>query len=286
MEAVFTKFKTFLKARGVTERTIEYYTWHTTKFFQYTECKIEDYWNIKKFRERYYVIIERSSLSNESKKKHLKCARIFGDFLIQEGIIKINAPRNITPPKVQTRLPIVVEDKEIHDIFTAIEKRWIWFLKIRNQMLIETFLYTWLRRNELTTLKRENISNEKILVKSGKWDKDRFIYIPEHFCNKLKEYIKITAWVSEYLFFSQRKEKLTNSWIKKIFDEIKKIAKIKILHPHRLRHTFASRMLEQWIDIAVVREQMWHTNISTTNRYIAVRDSHRKKVIQKLKFEI
>jgi len=79
---------------------------------------------LKKFRERYYIIIDRPSLSNESKKKHLKCARIFGNFLIQEGIIKINAPRNINPPKVQTRLPIVVEDEEIHDIFTAIEKRW------------------------------------------------------------------------------------------------------------------------------------------------------------------
>ena len=75
-----------------------------------------------------------------------------------------------------------------------------------------------------------------------------------------------------------------NANFKKIFDEIKKIANIKILHPHRLRHTYASKMIEQWIDIAVVKEQMWHTNIATTNRYIAVRDSHRKKVIQKLWF--
>lgn len=77
---------------------------------------------------------------------------------------------------------------------------------------------------------------------------------------------------------------MSESWIKKIFDEIKKIANIKILHPHRLRHTYASKMIEQWIDIAVVKEQMWHTNIATTNRYIVVRDSHRKEVIQKLWF--
>ena len=284
MKAVFTKFKTFLKARGVTERTIEYYSWHTEKFFQYTECKIKDFWNIKKFRERYYVIIERSSLSNESKKKHLKCARIFADFLIQEEIIEINAPRQIKPPKVQTSLPIPVEDEEINSVFSAIQKRWSWFLRLRNSILIETFLYTWLRRNELLNLKRENITEEKIFVKWWKWDKDRSIYIPDHFYQKLLEYMKITSHVSDFLFFSVRKEKLTESWIKKIFNEIKKIAKIKILHPHRLRHTYASRMLEQWIDIAVVRDQMWHTNISTTNRYIAVRDSHRKNVIQNLKF--
>ncbi len=284
MKAVFTKFKTFLKARGVTERTLEYYIWHTEKFFQYTDAKISDYWDLKKFRERYYIIIDRPSLSNESKKKHLKCARIFADFLIQEGIIKINAPRNITPPKVQTRLPIVVEDEEINSVFSAIQKRWSWFLRLRNSILIETFLYTWLRRNELLNLKRENLTEEKIFVKWWKWDKDRNIYIPDNFYKKLQEYMKVTAWVSEYLFYSVRKEKLTESWIREIFKNIKKISGLKNIYPHRLRHTYASRMLEQWIDIAVVRDQMWHTNISTTNRYIAVRDSHRKNVIQNLKF--
>ena len=284
MKAVFTKFKTFLKARGVTERTLEYYIWHTEKFFQYTDAKISDYWDLKKFRERYYIIIDRSSLSNESKKKHLKCARIFADFLIQEEIIEINAPRLITPPKVQTSLPIPVEDEEINSVFSAIQKRWSWFLRLRNSILIETFLYTWLRRNELLNLKRENITEEKIFVKWWKWDKDRSIYIPDHFYQKLLEYMKITSHVSDFLFYSIRKEKLTESWIKKIFDEIKKKANIKILHPHRLRHTYASRLIEKGIDIGVVKEQMWHANISTTNRYIAVRDSHRKNVIQNLKF--
>ena len=148
----------------------------------------------------------------------------------------------------------------------------------------ETFLYTWLRRNELLNLKRENITEEKIFVKWWKWDKDRNIYIPDNFYKKLQEYMKVTAWVSEYLFYSVRKEKLTESWIREIFKNIKKNSGFKNIYPHRLRHTYASRMLEQWIDIAVVRDPMWHTNISTTNRYIAVRDSHRKNVIQNLKF--
>ena len=284
MENILNKFKLYLKAKWNSKRTLEYYIWHTEKFFQYTEAKVSDYWNLKKFKDRYYIIIDRPSLSNESKKKHLKCARIFSDFLVEEEIIEINAPRLITPPKVQTKLPIVIEDEEIKDVFSAINKRWIWFLNLRNSILIETFLYSGLRRNELINLKRENILDSKIFVKSGKWNKDRVIYIPEHFYKKIIEYMKITNWVSEYLFFSQRKEKMSESWIKKIFDEIKKIANIKILHPHRLRHTYASRMIEQGIDIAVVKEQMWHTNIATTNRYMAVRDSHRKKVIQKLWF--
>ncbi|PZM85558.1 hypothetical protein DLH72_02090 [Candidatus Gracilibacteria bacterium] len=284
MENIFNKFKLYLKAKGNSERTIEYYIWHTEKFLQYTEAKISDYGNLKKFRERYYIIIDRPSLSNESKKKHLKCARIFADFLIEEEKIEINAPRLISPPKVQTRLPIIVEDEEINSVFYTIDKRWSGFLHLRNSILVETFLYTGLRRNELLNLKRENIFENKIFVNSGKGGKDRSIYIPDHFYEKLIEYIKVTSGVSEYLFYSVRKGKLSKSGIKKIFDEIKKKAGIKVLHPHRLRHTYASRMIEQGIDIAVVKEQMGHANISTTNRYIAVRDSHRKAVIQNLKF--
>lgn len=283
MENILNKFELYLKAKWNSKRTLEYYLWHTKKFLQDTKAEFSNYWNSKKFREKYYIIIEKN-ISNESKKKYLKCARIFADFLIQEEIIKENAPRKITPPRVQTRLPIIVEDEEILSVFDVIKKRWSWFLYLRNSMLIETFLYTWLRRNELLNLKRENITENKIFVKSGKGWKDRNIYIPDNFYFKLLEYLEITAWVSEYLFYSIRKGKLSESWIKKIFDEIKKNSNIKVLHPHRLRHTYASKLIEKGIDIGVVKEQMGHSNIATTNRYIAVRDSHRKKVIQNFKF--
>lgn len=282
---LFDKFVIFLKARWLVEKTIKYYTWHISKFFEHTSCEFSDFWNLKKFREKYYIIINRN-ISNEGKKKYLKCCRVFADFLIQEEEIEENAPRLITPPKVQTKLPIAVEDDEIKNVFKSIDNRWFWFLRLRNSILIETFLYTWLRRNELTNLKREDILEEKIFVKEWKWWKDRYVYIPEKFYEKLQEYMKATAWVSEYLFYSNKKNKLTESSIKEIFKEIKKISGLEKFHPHRLRHTYASRMIEQGIDLAVIRDQMWHSNISTTNRYLAIRDSHRKKVIQNLDFLI
>lgn len=279
------KFITYLKAKGLLPTSIKYYTYYVNSFLKYTNIKLKDFWDLKIFKKNYYKIIERN-ISNETKKKYLKCIRIFADFLVEEEIIEINTPRQITPPKAQTSLPIPVEDDEIWDIFKAIEKRWSWFLRLRNSILIETFLYTGLRRNELLNLKRENISENKIFVKAGKWAKDRNIYIPDNFSKKLQEFLKITAWVSEFLFYSWRKPKMSETTIKRIFEEIKKISGLRNIYPHRLRHTYASRMIEQWIDIAVVKEQMWHTNISTTNRYIAVRDSHRMQAIQKLKFEI
>lgn len=284
MKTLFQKYNTFLQARWLLPRSIHYYEWHIKKFFEYTNIELKEFWDLKLFRHRYYKIIERQSLCNESKKKHLKCARIFADFLIQEEIIEFNAPREITPPRVQTKLPIAVEDEDISSIFSAINRRWDGFLKFRNTMIIQTFLYTGLRRNELLNLKREHIHDGRIFVKSGKWNKDRTVYIPRHFFLQLQDYMKKTYGVSEYLFYTQASPQMSETTIKRIFREIKKSSDIRTLYPHKLRHTFASRMLEQNIDIAVVREQMWHQSIATTNRYIAVRDAHRKESVQALHF--
>ena len=115
----------FLRRRGLAEKTINnYYLWHAKKFFDYTNAKISDFGEKRKFQARYDFIIMKDSLCNESKKKHLKCTRIFADFLLEEGLILENAPRQIKPPKVQTRLPIPVEDNEIQNIYNAIRKCW------------------------------------------------------------------------------------------------------------------------------------------------------------------
>lgn len=284
MKALLQSYNTFLRGRWLLPRSIEYYEWHITHFFQYTWSKVSDFWDLKKFRERYNRIIDRESLCNESKKKHLKCARIFADFLIQEEIIKYNAPRDIKPPRVQTSLPIPVEDENIDTIFSAINRRWSWFLRERNTMIINLFLYTGLRRGELLSLRREHINEERIFVRSWKWNKDRTVYIPQHFSSLLDDYMRKTHGVSEYLFFTGQSEKMSESTIKRVFQEIKKITKIEKLYPHKLRHTYATRMLEQNIDLAVVRDQMGHASISTTNRYIAVRDKHRREAVQNLQF--
>ena len=93
MEKVLKKYNIFLKRKGLSVRGEEYYMWHTKKFFEYTGAKIKDFGEKKKFQKRYDKIILRESLCNESKKKHLKCARIFADFLVEEKIIDTNAPR-------------------------------------------------------------------------------------------------------------------------------------------------------------------------------------------------
>lgn len=91
MEAtILEKYRIFLLRDGVSEKTIkDYYFWHTKKFFEHTKCNLEDFGDKKKFQKVYDKIIVRD-ISNEGKKKYLKCMRRFADFLIDEEIIEEN----------------------------------------------------------------------------------------------------------------------------------------------------------------------------------------------------
>lgn len=206
--------------------------------------------------------------------------RRFADFLIDEEIIEENWARKIKPPKVQMSLPIPIEDDEIHNIFLAIQRRWTGQLAYRNKIIIETFLNTWLRRSELINLKRSDVEKDFIVVRNGKGGKDRIVYIPSGFFLILDDYLKKTDGVSDYVFFSLRSEKISIRAMSKIFEDIKKEAKLDKLHAHKMRHTYASRVLESGISLGVLRDQLGHSSIVTTNRYIAVRNNFRREAMK------
>lgn len=283
MEKVLKKYNIFLKRKGLSVRGEEYYMWHTKKFFEYTGAKIKDFGDKKKFQKKYDKIILRETLCNESKKKHLKCARIFADFLVEEKIIWTNAPRKIQPPKVQTSLPIPIEDSDIVNIFQAIKRRWGWMLAYRNTMIVETLLNTWIRRAEIINLKRCNVHDDHIIIKCGKGRKDRVVYISREFFSKIREYMNCTDGVSEYVFFTQRSNQISIRAMSRIFEVLKAETQIEELFAHKMRHTYASKVLENWISLAVLREQLGHTNIATTNRYLAVTNKHRKSSMENFK---
>jgi site-specific recombinase XerD len=148
-------------------------------------------------------------------------------------------------------------------------------------MMFNTILNTWLRRNEISNLKIENIFNQYITVKSGKWNKDRIVYISKSFSKQLQDYIEIQNKNTEYLFCDSSWIPITNDGINRLFKSIQQWSWIKV-YPHLLRHTYASLCVKRGINIYTLQQQLWHTDLKTTSIYLYMNSNESWEEMQKL----
>lgn len=193
--------------------------------------------------------------------------RSFFEWLRQNGYIEKNPTEVIRTEKttsVEPRNPLTEE--EVEALRIAVKD-------VRDRSIIEMFLSTGARATEIVSIKKSDIDfnnrEVKIFGKGGKW---RTVYYNRATAVYLNKYLESRTDDSPYLFVTKRKpykalEKKSISWT---FDKIGKAAGVKGLFPHRLRHTFASRLEKSGCPIEVIQELLGHTNLGTTRRYIKV----------------
>ena len=232
--------------------------------------------------DKVWTTIMNKDVTNSTKKKYLIFMRIFTDFLIKEKIVTVNLAREKKNPKVQQRLPFALSREDIGTIYGALYRKWGKTpLFERNTLIFDTFIYTWLRRWELSKLKTSDIYLDRIVVKEWKGGKSRIIYIPEEFWKRLFKWIEKNN--SEYLFYTEKKKLLSDRTYLWIFQVISQELGMKI-YPHLLRHTFASHSIMSGIDIYTLQMQLWHSSVTTTSVYLYINDEERAKQSQKLSF--
>ena len=142
-----------------------------------------------------------------------------------------------------------------------------------------------LRVSELCNLKISDIDLRRslIIVRGGKGAKDRIVPIPRALLKEIEDYLKMRNDNSEYLLVEERrnkKDKLSPKTVWYILDKYGKKAGIKVT-PHMLRHSFATHMLENGIDIRVIQEILGHSNLSTTQIYTKVTVEHLRRAQEK-----
>lgn len=246
-----------------------------------TQVRILKIFEVKNILPNVKKLFKIETIKNETRKKFLKISRLFGDFLVENEIIEYNAPRAIKPPKTTTPLPLPIDENILYKIKEIIQNSYSWYLQERNLMIFETLLHTGARKMELLNIEQKYIFQEKIFIKSGKWNKDRYIYLDTEFSQKLQKFVKKYPW--KYLFTNIRKEKLGESGLKNLFLKIKSHIQ-EPMYAHRLRHTYATILMEKWVDIWIIKEQLGHSDISTTNKYIRISNEHRRKILENIHF--
>ncbi|MCK5678552.1 MAG: tyrosine-type recombinase/integrase [Flavobacteriaceae bacterium] len=175
-------------------------------------------------------------------------------------------------------LPIILSKAECKQLFLAPNE-------FKDRFLLTLIYSSGLRISEALRLQRFDIDTDRhlLLVRQGKGKKDRYVVLSKFIAMKFDKYCQ-TYNIKNYVFPGQKEGNyLSKSTVFRIFKEAKK--KCNITKPatiHTLRHCFATHMLENGIDIVTVKEQLGHTDIKTTMRYLQVSNLDRKKCISPL----
>ena len=144
------------------------------------------------------------------------------------------------------------------------------------QLIFKLMATTGVRRTELTRIKRKHIdlNNNCIFLDETKTGNSRYLYLTDEVKELIKTELAIKP-IDNYFFVHLDGTRITTSTIDSLFHQIKKELNIK-LSPHKLRHTFATAILENGGDLEQVRLLLGHTNYQCTKRYLHVKEKKLK----------
>ena len=275
-------YRIFLKVQGLTQETILFYLKYILRFIKYSKLyKLDTFNNYLKIKISYNKLFDRE-LKNNTLDKFRKWLIKYYSFLVENEIVEKNYWKQLTKVKQTKSLPNSLSEDEVEIINNHILKNYkIDFYRYRSYMLFNTILNTWLRRNELTRLKKENITTQYIKIENWKGQKDRIIYIPKSFSKQLSDYLEIQNKNNIYVFCNAWWKQLTNDWVNRIFKSLKNWTGIKV-YPHLVRHTYASFCVKKGINIYTLQQQMGHTDLKTTSIYLYLNSKENWEEIQKL----
>ena len=191
------------------------------------------------------------------------------------SILKTDPTLNIKRPKREKRLPVVLTKDEIFALLEALNNK-------KSRMMISLVYATGMRVSEITGLKINDLDfDDKIgHVRQGKGKKDRIFNIPLFLISKLKKYAENQKeFGNEYLFPGRTGKQMSDRNVQKIVKNAGEKAGIKKeVHTHTLRHSFATHLLENDVDIRKIQELLGNSDLSTTQIYTHVSPEELKKI--------
>lgn len=213
---------------------------------------------------------------------------VFFRWCVKKGELKENYLEDFELPKLDKSLPKKIKKQEA---LRLLEFAYNYpytqsYLKYRNHAIFSMFLFAGLRKNELLNLKLTDvdIENQSIFIRQGKGNKDRIIPMNYTLAQSLNRYLihrkKQMKTCPEFFTSSNRNMGFTVSGLKRLSNQLKQASGISFTI-HKLRHTFATLMLEGGCDIYSLSKMMGHSDIKTTTIYLSASAEHLRGQIVK-----
>lgn len=268
--------------KALSENTVFNYLFDLRNFFRFIEEKhnIKD---IKCINDKiieayiYYLRNLKSKkgdfYSSKSINRYISSLKSFFKYLLNEKYIEANPTDIIDTPKMSRNLPEVLTIQEIDNMFSkaGISDKY----ECRDRAIMETMYASGLRVSELINLKINDIyRSDGILRIFGKGAKERIVPIGSSALKFINIYLEKSRpyfnkpYSDDFVFLNFRGRCLSRMAVWNIITKYSKLASIKKdIHPHILRHSFATHLLEGGADIRIIQEMLGHSDISTTQIY-------------------
>jgi len=212
----------------------------------------------------------RKGLGGRSLQRVLSVLRTLFNFLIREGVAASNPVMGVRAPKSARKLPDVLDVDQIGHLLNMNNED---TLARRDHAMMELMYSSGLRLSELVNLNANDIDFDDAMVRiTGKGSKTRVVPVGRFACDALRKWLPCRAALVESnepaLFVSRLGRRLSPRNVQLRLQEwaIKQGITTRV-HPHMLRHSFASHLLESSGDLRAVQELLGHTDISTTQIY-------------------
>ncbi|EMF0179622.1 tyrosine recombinase XerC [Enterococcus hirae] len=266
--------------RGYSEKTREAYEEDLTNFERFlTESGEDDLLKINHLDVRVYLsYLTDERYSRNSIRRKIASLRSFYQYLLKEEVIKENPFSYVHLKKKNLKLPRFFYENEMQVLFDSVkgEKP----LDLRNQALLEVLYGSGIRLSECSNLKLAEIDfDSEVMLIHGKGNKERYAPLGSFAQDALQEYFEKGRKVlmdkyhksHDYVFVNHHGEPITPTGIEYVLNQvIKKSSLDSSIHPHMLRHTFATHLLNNGADMRTVQELLGHANLSTTQIYAHV----------------
>ncbi|OJG46615.1 tyrosine recombinase XerC [Enterococcus hermanniensis] len=266
--------------RGYSEKTKDAYLRDLNDFIQFLKESGEaslldvDHLDVRV----YLAFLNDKKYSRNTISRKIASLRSFYQYLLKHGQLDENPFSYVHLKKKQARLPRFFYEKEIQVLFESVDGNKP--LDQRNRALLEVLYGAGLRVSECANLRLSVLDfDNSVMLIHGKGNKDRYVPLGSYAADAIQEYQQTGRQQlmdrygkeHDYLFINHHGDQITATGIEYVLNQIiKKSSLSSDIHPHMLRHTFATHLLNNGADLRTVQELLGHANLSTTQIYTHV----------------
>ncbi|HSS65074.1 MAG TPA: tyrosine recombinase XerC [Gammaproteobacteria bacterium] len=232
----------------------------------------------------YVAWRHRRGVSGRTIQRELSALRTFFAYLLREGELGANPAVGVGAPKSIRKLPSVLDADQVAGLLNFDDES---PLAVRDGAMLELVYSSGLRLSELVGLDLVDVDlDESLVAVTGKGRKRRIVPVGAHARAAIKRWLAqrpaLVKGSAKALFVSARGGRLSPRAVQLRFERWARIKGVDArLHPHLLRHSFASHLLESSGDLRAVQELLGHADISTTQVYTHLDFQHLAKVYDK-----